>query len=224
GGVGIGCHVGYRIVTERSVLAMPETSIGLVTDAGGSWLLSRAPGHEGLRLALTGQRMTGQDAVRLGLADRLVPADSLDAVRDSLAVETAEQVFAALPTGPATLTAEAGPGYALESCYAAPDLAGAMERLRASPLEAARQDLDDLSRACPFSLHATWHGWHRARQARSLEEAFEIERRLVRCVLGRADIVEGVRARLVDRDNAPAWQPASLDAITRTDLREIASA
>ena len=215
GGVGIGCHVGYRVVTERSVLAMPETAIGLVTDAGGSWLLSRAPGHEGLRLALTGQRLTGADAVRLGLADRLVPVAGLDRVRESLAIEPAEEVFATLPKGPAALAAAgSGPGHELESCYAAPDLLTAVECLRASPLEAARQDLDDLSRACPFSLYATWHVWHRARKAHSLEEAFDIERRLVRCVLGRSDIVEGIRARLVDRDNAPAWRPASLQAIT----------
>ncbi|MBO1325240.1 enoyl-CoA hydratase/isomerase family protein [Acetobacter sp. TBRC 12305] len=225
GGVGIGCHVGYRVVTERSVLAMPETAIGLVTDAGGSWLLSRAAGHEGLRLALTGQRMSGQDAVRLGLADRLVPAESLESLRDSLALEDVEEVFANLPTGPATLVgADAEPGYALESCYAAPDLPSAMERLRASPLESAHQDMDELSRACPFSLYAAWHAWHRARKARSLEEAFDIERRLVRCVLGRADIVEGVRARLVDRDNAPVWQPASLQAMTPAELQEIQAA
>lgn len=67
GGIGLGGHTRYRIVTDRSVVAMPETGIGLTPDAGGSWILSRAPGFSGLRLAVTGNRMNGVGAVMIGL-------------------------------------------------------------------------------------------------------------------------------------------------------------
>lgn len=229
GGVGLGCHVSWRVVTERSVLAMPETGIGLVPDAGGSWLLSRAPGLAGLRLALTGGRMDGAQAVAMGLADVHSPAQALDGLRDALAHALPEQVFAALsaqgPSASEVPAGMAGAGLALspalERCYAAASVAEVIERLQACDLPEARQDLDDMSRASPFSLEAAWHGWHRARQVDTLEAAFDVERALVQLVLERPDIAEGIRARLVDRDNAPLWQPARLEEISASALQTL---
>lgn len=218
GGVGIGCHVSHRVVTERSVLAMPETSIGLVTDAGGSWLLSRPGGHEGLRLALTGGRVTGAQAVALGLADGLVPSDSLDALRAALSEQNVDDALAGF------VTAQGDDGTVsatLEACYAAPDMAGILARLEACPLEEARQDLDDLSRASPSSLLATWLGWHAARKLGTLHDVFDLERRLVRHVLAQPDLAEGVRARLVDRDNTPVWQPATLADVDAATIQRV---
>ncbi|NVN41921.1 enoyl-CoA hydratase/isomerase family protein, partial [Ameyamaea chiangmaiensis] len=85
GGIGLGGHARYRIVTERSILAMPETLIGLTPDAGGSWLLARAPGFTGLRLALTAGRIEGAAALGAGFADYAVPSADLDTLRDALA-------------------------------------------------------------------------------------------------------------------------------------------
>ncbi|MFT8891982.1 MAG: enoyl-CoA hydratase/isomerase family protein [Acetobacter papayae] len=218
GGVGLGCHVPWRVVTERSALAMPETGIGLVPDAGGSWLLSRTQGLAGLRLALTGGRMDGAQAVAMGLADIHIRSETLDSLRAALAHTLPTQVFAAVEPD-----ASAGGGVvlppALEQCYAAATVAEVMERLEACDLPEAGQDLEDMRRASPFSLEAAWHGWHRARQVETLEAAFEVERRLVRLVLERPDIVEGIRARLVDRDNAPVWQPARLADIPAPALQ-----
>ena len=208
GGVGLGGHARYRVVTERSVVAMPETSIGLVPDAGGSWLLSRAPGGAGLRLALTGGRMSAVEAVAMGFADYLVPSDSLDNLRGLLALRPAEDVFSliaplSLPER-ACVMEEYDPSASLEQ------IVRGLERLGH---DQARADLHDISRACPTSVFAAWYGWHHARKASSLQEAFAIEGRLVRYMLGRADFVEGVRARLIDRDNAPLWRPAVLAAV-----------
>ena len=73
GGVGLSAHASHRVVTDRSVVGMPEVKIGLVPDVGGTYLLSRAPGHTGFHAALTGAGVSGQDAIAMGLADRIVP-------------------------------------------------------------------------------------------------------------------------------------------------------
>lgn len=218
GGVGLGCHVPWRVVTERSVLAMPETGIGLVPDAGGSWLLSRTQGLAGLRLALTGGRMDAGQAVAMGLADIHAPSETLDSLRDALAHTLPAQVFASMQVqGAAGLALPP----VLEQCYAAASVAEVIERLQACPLPEARQDLEDMGRASPFSLEAAWHGWHRARALETLEAVFEVERGLVQHVLERPDIAEGIRARLVDRDNAPLWQPARLEDIPAHALHDL---
>lgn len=219
GGVGLGAHARYRVVTERSIVAMPETSIGLVPDAGGSWLLSRAPGGAGLRLALTGGRMNGVEAVSMGFADHIVPSDSLDDLRGLLALRPVEDVFAlirpwAVPTDACTLD-EYDTSVSLEQI---------VRGLESSDNSTAKADLQDISRACPTSIFAAWYGWQASRRASSLQEAFAIEGRLVRYMLGRADFIEGVRARLVDRDNAPLWQPAMLAAVDVAALEAVLAA
>ena len=78
GGIGLGGHASHRIVTERSMLAMPETTIGLIPDVGGMWLLANAPGHFGEYLGMLGERMGAADAIYAGFADTFVAVDKLD--------------------------------------------------------------------------------------------------------------------------------------------------
>lgn len=205
GGIGLGGHVRYRVVTERSVLAMPETAIGLAPDAGGSWLLARAPGFSGLRRAVTGGRMNGAEAVAMGFADVLVSSDSLTDLRESLSIESAEHVFARLHSRPESLDVQN-----LDACYDAPDVLQVIEKLKAEGSEEAQEDLEALSRACPFSVQVAWCGWHRARAASSLHAAFALEENMVRHMVARPDFVEGIRARLIDKDNKPVWVPSTL--------------
>ncbi|MCP1242976.1 enoyl-CoA hydratase/isomerase family protein [Acetobacter lambici] len=219
GGVGLGGHARYRVVTERSIVAMPETSIGLVPDAGGSWLLARAPGGAGLRLALTGGRMSGVEAVAMGFADHLVPSDSLDDLRGLLALRPVEDVFGLI--APLSLPEHA---CALEEYDPSASLEQIVRGLESSDQTVAKADFLDISRACPTSIFAAWYGWQLARRAGSLEEAFAIEGRLVRYMLQRSDFAEGVRARLIDRDNAPLWQPAILAAVDVAALEAILAA
>ena len=219
GGVGLGGHARYRVVTERSVVAMPETSIGLVPDAGGSWLLSRAPGGAGLRLALTGGRMEAAQAVAMGFADYMLPSAELDTLRNRLATAAAEDVFASLPLVPPSVQSPAMAEYDPQA-----SLGQIMERLESALHHSAQADRQDLSRACPTSIAAAWYGWQAARSAPSLQEAFAVEGRLVRYMLGRADFAEGVRARLIDRDNAPIWQPARLEDVDVAALQAVLGA
>ncbi|OUI95911.1 3-hydroxyisobutyryl-CoA hydrolase [Acetobacter indonesiensis] len=213
GGIGLGGHATYRIVTERSVVAMPETAIGLTPDAGGSWILSRAPGFSGLRNAVTGNRMDGQAAITMGFADTLIASEALPTFLDQLADKLPQDVFSATPPAPQSVSVQS-----LDTCYNAPDLDHAIRNLTEHDSEEARQDLDALSRACPFSVQLAWDAWHRARSLSSLSDAFQQETALVSCLIRRADFAEGVRARLIDRDNAPRWHPRTLAELDRSEV------
>jgi enoyl-CoA hydratase len=214
GGIGLAGHAGFRVVTERSRLAMPETRIGFTPDVGGTWLLARAPGRLGEYLALTGSTLDAADAIHAGLADHLVPADRLDGVLDALETR-------ADPTGPAELVLlfdETPEPSALErarpwidEAFSAPTVAEIIERLRArgEPDAAAAAEL--LLTLSPTALTVTLAAIRSARELPDLRAALEQEYRLVMWfALTRPDLVEGIRAQLVDKDRAPVWQPATL--------------
>src|SRR5262245_22057883 len=84
GGIGLSGHARYRVVTERSMLAMPETGIGLIPDVGGTWLLAHAVGELGSYLGLAGARMTGSDAIQAGFAGTFVPSAELERLKAEL--------------------------------------------------------------------------------------------------------------------------------------------
>ncbi|NVN36365.1 enoyl-CoA hydratase/isomerase family protein [Komagataeibacter swingsii] len=216
GGIGLGGHVRHRIVTERAILAMPETAIALTPDAGGSYLLSRAPGLSGLRLALTGGRMNATQALDAGFADRMAPSSTLDAIRHALTHQPAGAVMDSLPP---CAPMDAGPDTAaIAPVYDAPDMPELLRRLRAHPAAWARDDLAALGRACPFSLCLTLAAWHAARDLPDLDHVLEQEFQLVCHLLQRPDFAEGVRARLIDKDNAPRWIPDRVDAVRPHDI------
>ena len=96
GGIGLSGHTRYRIVTERSRLAMPETGIGLIPDVGGTWLLAHAPGEVGVYLGLTGEAMGAPDAIYAGFSDTLVPSAKLGALTDRLVDAKGGRVEAAI--------------------------------------------------------------------------------------------------------------------------------
>lgn len=216
GGIGLGGHVRHRIVTERAILAMPETAIALTPDAGGSYLLSRAPGLSGLRLALTGGRMNATQALDAGFADRMAHSSTLDAIRHALTHQSAGAVMDSLPP---CAPMDAGPDTAaIAPVYDAPDMPELLRRLRAHPAAWARDDLAALGRACPFSLCLTLAAWHAARDLPDLDHVLEQEFQLVCHLLLRPDFAEGVRARLIDKDNAPDWRPGCVDAVSPHEI------
>ncbi|ATU73986.1 3-hydroxyisobutyryl-CoA hydrolase [Gluconacetobacter sp. SXCC-1] len=216
GGIGLGGHVRYRVVTERSCLAMPETAIALTPDAGGSYLLSRAPGLSGLRLALTAGRMNATAALAAGFADRQVVSSRLDSIRDALAHQPAGVVMDSLPPCPPL---DAGPDTAeIAPVYSAPDMPELMGRLSSHGADWAQADLAAMQRACPFSLWVTFAAWHAARRLPDLDHALEQEFQLVCHMLARPDFAEGVRALLIDKDNAPRWTPARIRDVSEHEV------
>lgn len=203
GGVGLGGHVRHRIVTERAVVAMPETAIGLTPDAGGSYILSRAPGLSGLRLALTGGRMQGGEAVAAGFADRMLAAADLPALAEGLARRPAGQVVDMAPAAPRD---GACPDHAaINTLYDAPDVATIIDRLDRHGAPWAEADRAALRQASPLSLRVTFRAFHAARRLPDLDTVLEQEYRLIASLLEQPDFAEGVRAKIVDKDNAPRW-------------------
>ncbi|WP_259459982.1 enoyl-CoA hydratase/isomerase family protein [Microbacterium sp. AG1240] len=224
GGIGLAGHATVRVVTERSVLAMPETRIGLTPDVGGSWLLGRAPGRLGEYLALTGASMNGADAVYAGFADHVVPSENLDALRDALETRAdpstpAEMVLLFDETPPPS-PLEAARVW-IDDAFAADSVGEIVDRLRARPEPEASATADTLGELSPTAMVVTLEAVRRARALPHLRAALEQEYGLVLWFAAtQPDLLEGIRAQLVDKDRSPRWAPASLDEIAPTTLAE----
>lgn len=214
GGIGLAGHAAIRVVTERSKLAMPETRIGFTPDVGGTWLLGRAPGRLGEYFALTGATMSAADALYLGFADHFVPSDRLDALREALA-------FRADPTGPSeiVLLFDETPEPSLlpearqwiDEAFSAPTVPEIIERLRGLGNDDAVATADLLEELAPTGLVVTLDAVREARELPGLRAALQGEyRRVLWFVHEHPDLVEGIRAQIVDKDRNPRWQPATL--------------
>lgn len=214
GGIGLSGHAAIRVVTERSTLAMPETRIGFTPDVGGTWLLGRAPGRFGEYFGLTGGTMNGADAVYLGFADHFVPSERLDALREALA-------YRADPTGPSEIVLlfdETPEPSALpasrawvDEAFSADTVAEIVERLRASAEQDAVATADLLEGLAPTGITVTLDAVREARAMGGLREALEGEYRRVMWFVNRhPDLVEGIRAQVVDKDRNPRWDPPTI--------------
>ncbi|UED86759.1 enoyl-CoA hydratase/isomerase family protein [Streptomyces profundus] len=217
GGVGVSAHGSVRIVTERSRVAMPETGIGFVPDVGGTQLLARAPGELGTHLGLTGESMTASDALACGFADHFVPSAALPELLRDLARLPAEDAVARhaarAPAG--TLTASRD---WIDAGYAADSVEEIVERLRAAPGEGPRRAAEALGTRSPTALKVTLAALRRARGLGTLEAVLAQEYRTSCHALETADLVEGIRAQVIDKDRRPSWRPPTLAEVTPADV------
>lgn len=217
GGVGVSAHGGVRVVTERSRVAMPETGIGFVPDVGGTWLLGRAPGRLGTHLALTGAAVGAADALLCGLADHFVPAARLPELTAALAAAPAREVlprYAATP--PPGELADRRPW--IDHCYAADTVEEIVERLLDDGDPAAKEAAETVLAKSPTALKVTLAALRRAAALGSLEEALVQEFRVSCNALSSPDLVEGIRAQVVDKDRTPRWSPPALADVTGADV------
>ncbi|MFD7921731.1 enoyl-CoA hydratase/isomerase family protein [Streptomyces sp. NPDC059740] len=217
GGVGVSAHGGVRIVTERSRIAMPETGIGFVPDVGGTYLLSRTPGELGTHLALTGTHVGAADALACGLADHHVPSASLPRLVADLAGAPAAEVVAryAQQPEPGEL---AGRRRWIDACYAADTVEEIVESLLASGEPEAKEAAETLLSRSPTALKVTLAALRRARRLESLEQVLVQEYRVSCAASAAADLVEGVRAQIIDKDRRPRWSPADLAEVTDAEV------
>ncbi|MQS15015.1 enoyl-CoA hydratase/isomerase family protein [Streptomyces kaniharaensis] len=218
GGVGLSAHGAVRIVTERSVVAMPETRIGLVPDVGGSLLLARAPGELGTHLGLTSGSMGPGDALLCGFADHFVPSARIPALLDALteASDVASTVAAhAEPAPPAALAAARE---WIDACYAADTAEKIVERLLNSGMPEAKEAAELVLGNSPTAVKVTLAALRRARSLPSLEAALDQEYRISCAALDGHDLVEGIRAQVIDKDRSPRWSPATLAEVTDAEV------
>lgn len=212
GGLGLSVHGGFRVVTERAVLAMPETGIGFFPDVGAGYFLPRLPGAIGMYLGLTGHRLDAADALYTGLATHFVPADRIDAVGEALADHPGDPVDVVLnrlagpsPVGESRLAAVRGE---VDRAFGAPTVGEIEKRLRGLDTPWAASALAALESASPRSLEITHALLSRGRQ-RTLRECLDAELALTRTTIRTPDFLEGVRAALVDKDRSPVWERPS---------------
>ncbi|MEZ7239971.1 enoyl-CoA hydratase/isomerase family protein [Rhodococcus sp. GXMU-t2271] len=217
GGVGISAHGNVRIVTERSTIAMPEVGIGFVPDVGGTWLLSRAPGELGTHLALTTGRMKAGDAIALGFADHFVPSEALDKFVAALESGTVDEALAefARPAPEAPLLAQRA---WIDAAYSAPTVEEIVARLQAAEEPEAHAAAEQILGKSPVALKVTLRSVRHARELGNLEEVLNEEYRVSLASLRSHDLVEGIRAQVVDKDRNPAWSPATLADVTDADV------
>ncbi|MEV6206352.1 enoyl-CoA hydratase/isomerase family protein [Kitasatospora sp. NPDC051914] len=217
GGVGLSAHGSVRVVTERSNVAMPETRIGLVPDVGGSRLLALAPGELGTHLALTSGSMGPGDALLCGFADHFVPGTALDSFTAALADTSPEEALAAHTAEPPA-AALAGRREWIDRCYAADTVEEILDRLDTAGEAEAAAAAAEIRGKSPTALKATLAALRRARGHRSLGETLEQEYLVSCAALDSHDLVEGIRARVVDKDRNPQWKPAALADVTEEDV------
>lgn len=209
GGLGISVHGEIRVVTEKTVIAMPETAIGFFPDIGSTYFLPRLPRGVGMWLGLTGSRIRGAQAVEVGLATHFVPSEHLAGVADR--IRTGEPLREVL-----TYSADAAdspPLTKIAEYFADEDAAAIVGGLRgAVGDEWADEMLTLLSSASPTSLAVT-AAMLSAGGASPLDRCFERELHAAEKITATDDFAEGVRAVLVDKDRNPTFRPDTLDAV-----------
>ena len=218
GGLGIGMHGSARVVTDTSKIAMPEVGIGLIPDVGGTMLLSRAPGLLGLHAALTGAPFSAADAIVLGFADHYVPHADLEAFTAAVVtdgVQAALRVHAHKPP-PSALAAQRG---WIDHCYAGETVMDIVAALRGYGEDAANDAADLIATRSPIALAVTLASIRRAAGYTTLEETLVQEYRTSCAAVRSHDLVEGIRAQVVDKDRNPKWSPISLAAVTDEDVQ-----
>lgn len=217
GGVGLSAHASHRVVTGRSLVAMPEVGIGFFPDVGACYLLARSPGYVGTYLALTGDRIGAADAIYCGLADVQIDAAKLAELPAALAdCRTASEVKARLEqmsVSPAASRLRAARA-SIDRCYSADDVEDILGRLRSCSNDAARAVLATMGKMSPTSLKVTLRNIRSAVSFDSIEKSFQQDYRIALACIAGHDFVEGIRATIVDKDRNPIWCPAELEAVT----------
>lgn len=214
GGVGISQPARFRVATENTKFAMPETGIGLFPDVGGGWYLSRLSGRMGEYLALTGHRLNGPECLALGLATHLVDAEQLEAVKIAIE-ENPASIEAALSA--VTKRGENAPilGHqqAIDRLFAGATLEDIFAALEADGGEWANAQLKTLRTKSPQSMKVSLRLVREGREQTSFADEMRQEFAVGARVAMLPDFIEGVRALIVDKDNTPRWQPSTPEAV-----------
>ena len=222
GGVGIALPCQVRIATENTRLAMPETSIGLFPDVGGGWYLSRLPGRVGQFMALTGARLDGSECRFLELATHYVPQAALPDLLERLAKTPARAAgvagqFAVTPP-PARIEANLP---LIAKLFAPESLEEVFAGLEADGSEWATTELATLRAKSPLSCKVSLRLLREGAERESFADEMRAEYALASRVVRTHDFVEGVRALLIDKDNAPDWRPPVPEAVLDETVEQL---
>ncbi|RXD03649.1 enoyl-CoA hydratase/isomerase family protein [Sphingomonas sp. UV9] len=215
GGVGLALPCTYRVATENTKFAMPETGIGLFPDVGGGWYLSRLPGRIGQFLALTGHRLDGAECLALGLATHYLPGEAIETAKARIG-ETPQDIAGVLDAlsvaaPEARMLAQQDD---IDRLFASDELEDIFAALEADGGEWAAQTLATLKTKSPQSMKVSLRLLHEGAGMASFADEMKQEYAVGAHVVQRHDFIEGVRAVIVDKDNAPRWDPATPEDVT----------
>ncbi|MCP4330807.1 MAG: enoyl-CoA hydratase/isomerase family protein [Alphaproteobacteria bacterium] len=220
GGVGVSVHGSHRVVTERTLFAMPETGIGLFPDVGGGDFLPQCPGAIGMYLGLAGARLNAADCLYAGIASHYIPWSELERLIDALGPtgddKGVDEVLDAMAEdpGPSTLAEQRAD---IDRFFGLGSVADIISALAADAGDWAAKTLVVLGRKSPMSLRVAFRQL-REGAAMEFEDVMVMEYRLSQRCMADHDFFEGVRAVIIDKDNAPQWRHASADDVTDDEL------
>ncbi len=213
GGVGISQPAKFRVATENTRFAMPETGIGLFPDVGGGWYLSRIGGRLGQFLALTGARLDGAEALWTGLATHYVPSEMLDDIKARI-IEHPGRIAGILsePVGTAPPARIEGNALKIAKHFASDryeDILSSLEAAIEEGDEWAVKERDRLGTKSPQTCKVALRQLATSADLPTFADNMAMEYRIASRVLTRPDFAEGVRAVITDKTNDPKWDPAT---------------
>ncbi|NWV24971.1 HIBCH protein, partial [Origma solitaria] len=223
GGVGVSVHGHFRVATEKTLFAMPETAIGLFPDVGGGYFLPRLSGKIGFYLGLTGFRLKGRDVQKAGIATHFVESEKLPALeKDLIALKSPskEKIADLLNSYHMKCTIDQEKAFVLDehmekinSIFSANSMEEIVEKLKQDGSPFAMKQLEAINKMSPTSLKLTLRQL-REGASLSLQDVLRMEYRLSQACMKGHDFYEGVRAVLIDKDQSPKWKPASLEEVS----------
>lgn len=233
GGVGISVHGTYRVATQNTLFAMPETSIGLMPDVGGGWFLPRLPGQIGMWLALTGSRLKAADCLAIDLVTHFAESEQLAELQGEIETaltqnqDSAHKALAdilATPRGQANKTEQVlTPAVrALIDKHFAPTRAeDIIASLQAEKDEWAQKQLSILAKKSPQTIKVAMRQLQEGAAMPDFAANMAMEYTAASRVVRQAEFFEGVRAVLIDKDNAPKWQYAHVGEVPDSEIEAL---
>ena len=222
GGVGISMPARYRVATERTTFAMPETGIGLFPDVGGGWHLPRLHGKVGLWLALTGARLKAADCELLGIATDVIESARTGDFKAAVVADPAavERILTEMEVDPGRAPVSDHRD-AIDSLFGHDSVEAIFAALEADGSDWARAQLDTLKTKSPQTMKVAFRQLQQGAEMQRFSDNMVMEFRIGARVVQLHDFIEGVRAVIIDKDNAPKWDPATLAGVTPAMLEAI---
>lgn len=218
GGYGIAGNSKYRVATEKTVFAMPEVGIGFYPDVGSMYHLSRAKDHFGRYLALTGNSISGADMVHCGLSEYYIQTksykDLIGALEKSDDVEGALKSFHEAPPKDGVFTKTGGE---IKSLFNSPDVSGLLANLEKAATPLAKDISATITARSPSSVMVSAAYLEKA-QGLDFDAVMETDFRVTQNFIKTADLYEGIRAQLIDKDRNPRWAPDNLKALEAAEI------
>ena len=225
GGVGLSVHGSHRVATERTLFAMPETGIGLFPDVGGGWFLPRLRGELGTWLALTGARLKGADVAAARVATHYLPSELVPNLIGQIAgADFSGGAAELLGEILSMLTHPVLPGSfedhieTINKCFTHDRAEDIVAALKADGGEWALQQVETLASKSPETVKVALRQLREGARLETFEDNMRMEYRIGWRKVCSPDFLEGVRAVIIEKDNAPSWSPATLEDVRDEDV------